>query len=124
MRYMFIACTLLLVACSPQNEHYYRTHPEALLNAIKKCPAQQPSQLSCKQLTAIANLTNELAYQLQTNPQTFGQKILALQQTIAAEIAELQSPSKTSELAETLTKNEQLLEQCLAVVQWLESPES
>jgi len=82
MRYLFLACTLLLVACSPQNERYYRTHPEALQNAIKKCPAHQPSHLSCKQLTGIARITNELAYQLQTNPQTFGQKILALQQTI------------------------------------------
>lgn len=124
MKYLFMACALLLVACSPRNEHYYQMHPQALQAAIKDCGAKQPSRLSCSQLENIAIKTNELAYQLQANPQAFGRKILALQERIAAEEAALGARVDQAELRVTLKENKQLLAQCLAVVQWLESPES
>jgi hypothetical protein len=119
-----MACLLLLVSCSQQNELYYQTHPQALQNAIKNCSAKQPSYLSCEQLSAIAIKTNELAYQLQTNPQAFGKKILALQETIALQKADLQTKANSPELRATFEKNKQFLAQCLAVVRWLESPEN
>ncbi|MBA2653262.1 MAG: hypothetical protein H0U73_13510 [Tatlockia sp.] len=124
MKYLFMACALLLVACSPPNEAYYQRNPQALQEAIKNCPAKNPSNLSCEQLKAIALKINELAYQLQVNPQAFGKKILALQETIAVQKTELAGKANQSVLKETLEKNKQLLDQCMAIVQWLESPES
>lgn len=125
MKYLLVACaTLLVIGCSPQNEHYYQTHPQSLQDAIKNCPAKQPASLSCEQLTGLAISMNELAYQLQNSPQAFGRKILALQQTIASQETALKTKTDQPELKTTLEKNRLLLEQCLAVVRWLESPES
>jgi hypothetical protein len=119
-----MACALLLVACSPKNEHYYQTHPQVLQNALKDCPAKQPSHLSCEKLKSIAMTTNELAYQLQSNPQNFGKKIVALQILIAKQKADLKANANQPELKATLEKNRQLLAQYLAIVRWLQSPES
>lgn len=126
IKYFFIALIpLVFVACSTQeNEQYYRTHPQALQDAIKKCPAQKPSGFSCDQLAGIATSVNELAFQLQVNPQTFGKKILALQETLASQQANLKTNPNQPELKETVKKNEEQLAECLAVVRWLESPES
>ncbi|CDZ78187.1 hypothetical protein BN59_02495 [Legionella massiliensis] len=124
MKYLFVACaTLLIIGCSSHNEHYYQIHPQALQDAIKSCPAKQPTPLSCEQLTSLAVAMNEIAYQLQTNPQAFGRKILALQQAMASQEAALKTKADP-ELKATLEKNKLLLEQYLAVVRWLESPES
>ncbi len=121
MKYLLMAFTLLLVACSKPNEHYYQTHPQALQAALRECPAKQPSSLSCEQLRAIALTTNEMSIQLQSNPQAFGKKILALQESIAKQTIE----TKTNpELNSSLEKNRQLLAQYLAIVKWLESPVS
>ena len=126
IKYLFIACVpLLLAACSAQkNEQYYRTHPQALQEAIKSCPAQQPAKINCQQLTDIAMDVNELAYQLQANPQAFGKKILALQETLASQHASLKTNPDQLELKDTIQKNEAQLTECLAIVRWLESPES
>ena len=59
-------------------------------HAIKACPNQQPQGLTCQQIEEIGNRMNNLAYQLQLNPQGFGNKILTLQQTIAHQKQELQ----------------------------------
>jgi len=64
-----------------------------------------------------------LAYQLQYNPQGFGHKILALQQTIATQQSEL-TTNNSPELKTSLAQNKQDLAYYLAVVKWLESPES
>ncbi|MBA2656408.1 MAG: hypothetical protein H0U70_05420 [Tatlockia sp.] len=124
MRYLFFLSTLFIVACSPQNEHYYQTHPQALQEALKNCPDRKPSQMSCEQLKALAVKTNELAYQLQASPQLFGKKILALQESIAAQKNELAAHSSQPELKASLENNKQLLTQYLAIARWLESPES
>jgi hypothetical protein len=124
MKYLFMACTLFLVACSSRDEYYYLTHPQALQNAVKNCPEKQSSELSCNQLTNIAITTNDLVFQLQTHPQGFGKKILALQETIAKQKINLQTKADQAELKLIFEKNKRLLEQYLAVVKWLESPES
>lgn len=125
MKYLFMAClSIFLVACSTKNEQYYRTNPQALEDAIKSCPAKQPSNLSCEQLANIASSVKELAYELQVNPPAFGKKILALQELLAKQKAELQTNPNQLELKTTFEKNQQQLAECLAIVKWLESPES
>ncbi|CEG60662.1 hypothetical protein [Legionella micdadei] len=115
---------LVLVACSTQDEQYYRTHPQALQEAIKNCPAEQPSRLKCEELAGIATSVNKLAFQLQANPQAFGKKILSLQETLATQQATLKANPNQPELRETVKKTEESLAECLAIVRWLESPES
>lgn len=125
MKYLFVAgVTLLLIGCSPRNENYYQTHPQALQDAIQNCPAKQPTSLSCEQLTRLAVSMNDLVDQLRPNPQAFGRKILVLQQTIASQETELKTKTDQPELKAALEKNQLLLQQYLAVVRWIESPES
>ncbi|WP_028388440.1 hypothetical protein [Legionella fairfieldensis] len=125
MRYLFIAGILTMVtACSTHDEQYYRGHPQALQKALGDCPARQPSGVSCETLADIALQINELAFQLQMNPQGFGKKILSLQENLAKQRIALQADNNQSELKTTIEKNEQQLAEHLAVVRWLESPES
>jgi hypothetical protein len=56
--------------------------------------------------------------------QAFGNKILSLQQTIAQQKSELEKNNSNQELKTSLDKNEHDLVEFLAVVKWLESPES
>ncbi|KTD36770.1 secreted endonuclease [Legionella nautarum] len=124
-KYLFMACmSLLLAACSTQEDgQYYRTHPQALQDAVKDCPAKQPTQMSCKQLADVAIGVNELAYQLQINPQAFGMKILSIQETLAHQQASLKANPNQPELKLTVQHNEEQLAEYLAIVRWLESPQ-
>lgn len=118
-----IAIILGLTACSVKNERYYLSHPQELQKALKVCPTRMSQELNCQQLEQIGNRMNRLAYQLQLNPQAFGNKILILQQVIANQRAELKK-SLDKELQVSLAQNEHDLVGYLAVVKWLESPES
>lgn len=124
-KYLLVSLLMLgLTSCSEKNEHYYLTHPEALLNAVKLCPEQQPEGLTCTKLSEIANRLNLLAYQLQFSPQGFGVKILNLQQTISSQLLELEKDAANAELKATIARNQKDLADRLAVVKWLESPKS
>ncbi len=113
-----------VVACSAHDEHYYSLHPDTLQQALKNCPDQQPKGASCEQLKVVAVRVNELVYQLRENPQDYGKQILALQETVAKQEHALKQNAKQPELDETLSKNKQQLKERLAIVKWLESPES
>lgn len=70
----------------------------------------------------LAQRMNNLAYQLQSNPQKFGAKILALQESIAQE--EQQLTEKISpDLKLSIKRKKYILSEYLSVVKWLESPE-
>lgn len=125
MKYVFlIFASLVITACSNQDENYYRHNPQALQDVIKNCTNNPSATLNCDKLTVIANEINELTYQLQLNPQGFGKKILELQQTLAAQQASLQDNPNQVNLRESIEKNKQQLAERLAIVKWLESPES
>ncbi|CAM2793866.1 hypothetical protein [Legionella worsleiensis] len=121
---VMIFITLGLTACSERGEHYYRANPKELQMALESCPGQKPSGISCEQLAQLGRRLNSLAYQLQLSPQGFGNKILAIQQTIAEQKSKLNHSEGDSELKAALAQNEHDLADCLAVVKWLESPES
>jgi hypothetical protein len=121
---LVILMTLGLTSCSTKDEHYYLTHPAALQEAVKACPNKQPEGLGCDQIEQIAKRVRELAYQLQSSPQSFGAKILALQETIANQQNKLKKNSSDEKLKASLQKNQRDLTDYLAVVKWLESPES
>lgn len=118
---MALVAAVGLVSCSVKEEQYYFSHPKEVQQALKSCPAQQPQGISCEQLQQIGERMNNLAYQLQSNPQGFGSKILALQETIAKQEME---PKKASKTNASLIQNKHDLESYLAIVKWLESPES
>ena len=107
---------LLLVGCELRDKHYFQVHPEALKQAMERCPEISPSRISCEALGKIAEEINKLAYALQKNPPEFGQSIMALQNELAA-LTEKDDPLKIASLKEQLSMR-------LALVAWLESPES
>ncbi|MDR3504590.1 MAG: hypothetical protein P4L79_18640 [Legionella sp.] len=119
-----ILVILGLTSCMKKDEHYYQTHPNELQQAIKSCPEQQPQGMSCNQIQEIAGRMNSLAYQLQQSPQGFGNKILALQETLAAQEQKLKTDTTNKELQASIAQNQHDLEEHLAVVKWLESPGS
>lgn len=113
-----------LASCTVKDEHYYRTHPKLVQTAIKECPGKQPAGISCQDLEVIAKRINELAYQLQYNPQGFGNTILKLQQDLAADKLALQKNKEDSALQAAIESKRRALDDHLAIVKWLESPES
>ncbi|KGP62864.1 hypothetical protein EP47_05195 [Legionella norrlandica] len=122
---VIILIALGLVSCQfKKDEQYYRSHPSELQKALKLCPNKQPDELNCQQLEEIGRRMNNLAYQLQRSPQEFGNKILDLQQVIAKQQMEIAKKNTNTELQDSLEKNQEELAYYLAVVKWLESPES
>lgn len=119
---VIILVALSLISCTAKNEQYYRAHPKEIQKALESCPSQQPSGISCEQLQQLSKRMNSLGYQLQSNPQGFGAKILTLQHTIAIQEQQLKG-KPSSELNTSLAQNKHTLEEYLAIVKWLESPE-
>ncbi len=121
---MVILVALGLTSCTVKDKHYYQSNPKELQKALKACPDTKPEGLTCEELGDIGRQMNTLAYELQSSPQNFGSKILALQQTISSQKIELKKNQSNAELKTTIEKNEKELADLLAVVKWLESPES
>lgn len=121
-RLVITLMALGLASCTVKDESYYRANPRELQQVIKNCPNAHPAQFSCEQAEQLANRMNSLAYQLQYSPQGFGNKILKLQETIAAQQLEL-AKKPSPELQQSLTENQKDLADFMAVVKWLESPE-
>ncbi len=106
------------------DESYYSVHPKELLQAFNKCPGHQTTTLSCEQLKPIALRLNTLAYELRFDPQGYGQKILDLQESIAAINLTSQHNTLPNESQSVLNVNTKNLNERLAIVKWLESPVS
>ena len=114
----------LLSACQTRDEHFYRVNPKALQEAIENCPAEQPSGLTCDQINVIVNEVNLLATELHRNRQAFGQKIIALQTELANLQLELKKSPGKAEIVKSIDSINLQLAMRLAIVKWLESPES
>ncbi|KTD59261.1 hypothetical protein [Legionella shakespearei] len=124
-KYLVLGLMILgLTSCNQKDEQYYRNNIKELQQAIKACPNQQPEGATCAQLGELNSRLTSLAYQLQYSPQGFGNKILAIQQTIADQRSKLKTDGSNEELKKALKQNELDLVDYLAVVKWLESPES
>jgi hypothetical protein len=121
---VLLLVSLGLVSCAAKDEQYYRSHPKELQQALKSCPAEKPPMMTCDALQTLGERLNSLAYQLQSSPQGFGNKILSLQQTIAKQEVELKEHKTVPNMNASLIKNKNDLADYLAVVKWLESPES
>ena len=105
-----------------QDANFYRLHPVELQQALEQCPATHPAGVSCEQLDECATRANTLVSELHRNPQTFGQKILVLQEERAKLEAKLNGNSQESDLRGSLDSNKMQLSERLAIVKWLESP--
>tara|TARA_B110001454_G_C12489790_1_gene337930 strand:- start:230 stop:613 length:384 start_codon:yes stop_codon:yes gene_type:complete len=119
-----LALVLGLISCTDKGEQYYRLNPKALQEAVQGCPQIQPQGLSCEQLDNLAKRLAQLAYKLQSSPQVFGLSILDLQQTVSQQEKELLADPTKTDVKELLEQNKIHLADSLAVVKWLESPES
>src|SRR3990167_5882513 len=89
LRYFFLTAALFLTSCANHDENYYRLHPRKLQEALKQCPQNPSSLVTCEKLKQLAVEISQLAYELQMNPQAFGQKIVVLQHKIATKQAEI-----------------------------------
>lgn len=114
---------LLLMSCSNKDAQYYREHPLELQTTLKQCPEQSPGKISCDELKKVAVDVNRMAYALQSNPQGFGDKIIELQSILSQKKIEL-AKSNTPQLQQEIDSMKQELANRLAIVKWLESPES
>lgn len=114
MKWFGLAGVLALVGCAPHDEGYYRTHPTALIDVLKQCPDVSPKDVSCEQLHPLAQEMRNMTEHLQQDPQAFGQRIIALQVACAKPDVRVKDKDAC----------EQDLAMRLAVVKWLESPES
>lgn len=112
-----------MTACAAHDEFYYQLHPKVLQNAIQNCPEKHPASINCDQLKNIALRVNQSAYQLRVDPQGYGKQILMLQQAIAKQESTLQTTPNEIELRTSLNENKRHLQERLAIVRWLESPE-
>lgn len=112
-----------LCSCTMKDEQYYRNHPKELQKIIEQCNKQQSVSERCEQMKSLAIRMNGLAYQLQLSPQSFGNKILLLQQTIATQVEQLKKEGPHIDIKKHLEQNQRQLVDLLAVVKWLESPE-
>jgi len=112
----------MLTACQAKDDQYYRLHPQKLQAALNNCSAANASE-QCERLRRIGFEVNQLAYKLQSQPQAFGQKIIALQ-VESVKLHEQYSENKNDEKKREIDHNQAQLEQYLAIVKWLESPES
>lgn len=126
MNYLVLAClSFFLVGCTTnKDDDYYFKNPPALEAALKDCPAIHPEHISCEKLAQIAVTLNRMGRELQKNPQNYGRKILSLQETIASQKVQLSNALDKSALETSIKDNEEQLAQHLAIVKWLESPES
>ena len=109
--------------CMAQDEPYYRVHPHALEKALQSCPKAPSARISCEALARIASQVNASAEELRRDPQGYGKKILSLQETIAKHESTLQSSPNKIELQSLVNEKKQTLQERLAIVKWLESPE-
>ena len=100
------------------NVNYYMMNPKKMQHALALCPKQHPKGVSCEQLTKAADHMNELAMELRMDPLAYGQSIIRLQETIAAQIA---NSNQSEDLK--LLNNKQALAERLTIIKLLESPE-
>lgn len=122
--YVFLLTLLSISVCMADVNHYYKQNPLALQKAMRACPDTQPRGVSCDQLKIIAEQINQSAQELRMDPQGYGQRILALQALVVKQSSEVKKGEAHSELQTSLKKNTQQLQERLAIVKWLESPES
>lgn len=113
---LIILISCIFSACTKEDSNYYRFNPERLNTALQKCPEKSPKQVSCPELKSIALELNQLAWELQQNPQAFGQKMMALQ----TEQMRLNESNASSHERDVLQREIAIR---LAVIRWLESPE-
>jgi hypothetical protein len=122
---LFSAASLwAFMSFAAHDELYYSGHPNALQHAIEKCPENAPNLVSCEKLSEIASRLNESAYLLRVDPQGYGKKILELQEQIAEQEAALRTSADQPQVKVVLDENKRILQERLAIVKWLESPES
>lgn len=119
---ILIFSVFLLTGCYAHNENYFRQHPGELKAAMERCPNQQPAQISCDEMATLAAGINQLAYDMQVDPQGFGKRIISLQEELVKQETALTTTPAQPTLKKNIQQNKQQLAEYLAIVKWLQSP--
>lgn len=120
---MLLIILLGLASCTTKDENYYRAHPKELSSAVEHCADKKSNILTCQQLERLAMSMSQLAYQLQSDPQGFGLKIISLQQQIVEAQEQAKKSGSDLQAEKKLEATQHQLVEMLSVVKWLESPE-
>lgn len=107
----------LLVGCSERSSSYYWQHPQVLHDALIKCQQNRNTAI-CDKISQIGYSMNILGQELQANPEEYGKTLLNLQMQLAEKSAQ-----DTHTNDQSLQSLQQEIQQRLAVIKWLESPE-
>ena len=124
IKYLVLMITPLLANSYSvvHDSKFYSLHPKELSQALDKCPASPPAEVTCEQLNQFATRANQLVSELHYSPQVFGQKILVLQEHLAQLALDLKLKPDTEALQTSFNENKMQLQERLAIVKWLESP--
>ncbi len=123
-KYLLLLIAVIgLTSCIEKDENYYRMHPKELHRVLEDCENKMLQKITCQKLEELRNQMSRLAYQLQSSPQGFGNKILTLQQTIAKQKELLKKDESNEQIKIEMEQNERQLVDMMSVVKWLESPE-
>lgn len=124
MRYVGLGILCVcLVGCFSQDLNYYRSHPQVLREALQRCPQVKPHAVSCSQLARLAQSMNQLASELQQNPQAFGHQTILLQNKLMQQLNQLTADPQQQDLQLDIRQTKQAIAERNAVIRWLESPE-
>lgn len=122
MKYIALMMMPFLAMGCTHDEAYYRSHMAQLQKVMNQCPDHHPAELTCEQLQKIALRANALSDELRFDPQGFGQKILALQESMSVDEASIEANRHQPALQESIALHQMELSERLAIVKWLESP--
>lgn len=114
-RWLIMIGIIGLVSCHNEKDMaYYKTHPKVLRDEVRMCAGNITEH--CRNLYAIAEKLDMLMIELQRSPEAFGQRIMSIQMDLT-HAKEMRANALINQYKEHLAMR-------LAVVRWLESPES
>ncbi|MDF1756907.1 MAG: hypothetical protein P1U74_01220 [Legionellaceae bacterium] len=115
---------VFFLSCSAfaEDANFYKMNPQKIQKELTSCPKKHLNGVSCDELNGIASHINDLAISLQLDPQGYGITILKMQEKLAKMIDLENKQQNDVELLAEINKNQQDINERLAIIKWLESP--
>jgi hypothetical protein len=102
---------------------YYKHNPNKIEAALKECKEGSfEREVSCQDLINVASHMNNLAIELQLDPEAYGLKLLKLEEELAKHVEDNHGLDLKSDAILAINKYKQDIDDRLIIVKWLESP--
>lgn len=124
---MLLKCCLYLALvlsgfCFAADLDYYKMNPQKIEKALLDCTNKNSFNKNCYELKNVAQHINNLAIELQLDPQGYGLAILKMQEKLGEQMLLQNNTKANPELLAAIDKNKQEISKRLTVIKWLESP--